>query len=45
MINSSCGSPEIDAPQNRESTFELQVVKKRQKDIASIDQKEGIEGF
>ena len=39
LINSSYGSLEIDVPQDRESTFEPQVVKKRQKDISSIDQK------
>ena len=30
---------EIEVPQNRKSTFEPQVVKKRQKDISDIDQK------
>lgn len=39
LINSRYGSLEIDVPQDRESTFEPQVVKKRQKDISSIDQK------
>ena len=29
----------IDVPQDRNSTFELQIVKKRQKDISDIDQK------
>ena len=29
----------IDIPQDRKSTFEPQVVKKRQKDISDIDQK------
>ncbi len=29
----------IDVPQDRKSTFEPQVVKKRQKDISGIDQK------
>ena len=38
-INSSYGSMEIDVPQDRKSTFEPQVVKKRQKDISDIDQK------
>ena len=38
-INSSYGSMEIDVPQDRRSTFEPQVVKKRQKDISGIDQK------
>ena len=30
---------EIEVPQDRKSTFEPQVVKKRQKDISEIDQK------
>lgn len=38
-VNSSYGSMEIDVPQDRKSTFEPQVVKKRQKDISNIDQK------
>lgn len=38
-INSSYGSMEIEVPQDRKSTFEPQVVKKRQKDISDIDQK------
>lgn len=38
-VNSSYGSMDIDVPQNRKSTFEPQVVKKRQKDISDIDQK------
>ena len=38
-INSSFGSMEIDVPQDRKSTFEPQIVKKRQKDISEIDQK------
>lgn len=38
-INSSYGSFEIQVPQDRKSTFEPQVVKKRQKDISEIDQK------
>ena len=38
-INSSYGSMEIEVPQDRMSTFEPQVVKKRQKDISDIDQK------
>lgn len=38
-INSSYGSMEIEVPQDRQSTFEPQIVKKRQKDISSIDQK------
>lgn len=39
QVNSSYGSMTIDVPQDRESTFEPQVVKKRQKDISSIDNK------
>lgn len=38
-VNSSYGSIEIEVPQDRKSTFEPQVVKKRQKDISDIDQK------
>ena len=38
-INSSYGSMDIQVPQDRNSTFEPQVVKKRQKDISGIDQK------
>ena len=38
-VNSSYGSMEIEVPQDRKSTFEPQVVKKRQKDISDIDQK------
>jgi len=38
-INSSYGSMEIDVPQDRKSTFEPKVVKKRQKDVSEIDQK------
>ena len=38
-VNSSYGSMEIDVPQDRKSTFEPKVVKKRQKDISDIDQK------
>ena len=38
-INSSYGSMEIEVPQYRQSSFEPQVVKKRQKDISDIDQK------
>lgn len=33
------GSMDIKAPQDRKSTFQPQVVKKRQKDISDIDQK------
>lgn len=39
QVNSRYGSMEIDVPQDRKSTFEPQVVKKRQKDISDIDQK------
>lgn len=38
-VNSSYGSMEIEVPQDRRSTFEPQVEKKRQKDISDIDQK------
>ena len=38
-VNSSYGSMEISVPQDRKSTFEPQVVKKRQMDISGIDQK------
>ena len=38
-VNSSYGSMRIDVPQDRKSTFEPKVVKKRQKDISEIDQK------
>lgn len=38
-INSSYGSMEIEVPQDRQSSFEPRVVKKRQKDISDIDQK------
>ena len=39
QVNSSYGTFSIDVPQDRNSTFEPQVVKKRQKDISNIDQK------
>lgn len=39
QVNSRYGSMEISVPQDRKSTFEPQVVKKRQKDISDIDQK------
>ena len=39
QVNTSYGSMTIDVPQDRNSTFEPQVVKKRQKDISAIDQK------
>lgn len=38
-VNSSYGSMDIDVPQDRKSTFEPQIGKKRQKDISDIDQK------
>ena len=38
-VNSSYGSMEIEVPQDRKSTFQPQVVRKRQKDISDIDQK------
>lgn len=38
-INSRYGSMDIQVPQDRRSTFEPQIVKKRQKDISDIDQK------
>ena len=38
-VNSSYGSFSIDVPQDRKSTFEPKVVKKRQKDISDIDHK------
>ena len=38
-VNSSYGSMDISVPQDRRSTFNPQVVKKRQKDISDIDQK------
>ena len=38
-VNSSYASMDIDVPQDRKSTFEPQIVKKRQKDISDIDQK------
>ena len=39
QVNTSYGAMTIDVPQDRNSTFEPQVVKKRQKDISDIDQK------
>ncbi len=39
QVNTSYGSMTIDVPQDRDSTYEPQIVKKRQKDISSIDQK------
>jgi len=38
-IRSSYGALNIDVPQDRESNFDPQIVKKRQKDISEIDQK------
>ena len=38
-IRSSMGDFEIEVPQDRESQFEPQIVKKRQKDISEIEQK------
>lgn len=38
-IRSSYGEMEIDVPQDRESSFEPQIVRKRQKDISSIEKK------
>lgn len=38
-VNSSYGSMRIEVPQDRQSTFEPKIVKKRQKDISDIDQK------
>ena len=38
-IRSNYGEFEIAVPQDRKSTFEPQIVKKRQKDISEIDQK------
>ncbi len=38
-VNSSYGSMEIEVPQDRNSTFEPQIVRKRKKDISDIDSK------
>lgn len=38
-IRSTYGEFDIDIPQDREGTFDPQIVKKRQKDISEIDQK------
>ena len=38
-VNSSYGSMEIEVPQDRKSTFQPKIVKKRQKDISDIDHK------
>lgn len=39
QVNSTYGSFTIDVPQDRESTYEPQIVKKGQKDITDIDSK------
>ena len=39
QVNTSYGAMTIDVPQDRKSTFEPKIVRKRQKDISSIDQK------
>ena len=39
QVNSRYGSMEIEVPQDRKSTFEPQVVKKRQKDISDVTDK------
>ena len=38
-VRSNYGEFQIDVPQDRQSSFEPKVVKKRQKDISAIDQK------
>lgn len=38
-VRSKYGEFEVDVPQDRQSTFEPQIVQKRQKDISSIDDK------
>ena len=38
-VNTNYGSMDIDVPQDRNSSFDPQIVKKRQKDISGIDQK------
>jgi transposase-like protein len=38
-IRSKYGETSIDMPQDRESSFEPKIVKKRQKDISDIDDK------
>ena len=38
-LTTSYGPMEIEVPQDRKSTFEPKVVRKRQKDISEIDQK------
>lgn len=39
QANSSYGSMTIDVPQDRNSSFEPKIVRKRQQDISDIDQK------
>lgn len=39
QVNTSYGSMTIDVPQDRNSAFEPQVVKKRQKDISDVKDK------
>ncbi|MGL4800054.1 MAG: IS256 family transposase [Cellulosilyticaceae bacterium] len=39
MVRSHYGEVELEVPQDRESTFEPQIVRKRQKDISQIDEK------
>lgn len=39
QVNTSYGPMTINVPQDRNATFEPQIVKKRQKDISNIDQK------
>lgn len=38
-VRGNLGETEIEVPQDRDGTFEPQIVKKRQKDISSIEQK------
>ena len=38
-VTGSYGALEIDLPQDRKSTFDPKVVRKRQKDISDVDQK------
>lgn len=39
VVRSKYGEFTVDVPQDRESTFEPEIVKKRQKDISGIDEK------
>lgn len=39
MVRSKYGEFKLDVPQDRESSFEPEIVKKRQKDISAIDDK------